>query len=112
MTANAGAGNKLLMIIQGGIFAWIYHVGFVNRAGSFARRVAIYGGLSSALSWSFTTLAVAAKNLMASVPAYLVIETAFTLVQWGLVAPLMALVLDKARPLDVADRRSAAASAP
>ena len=40
------------------------------------------------LSWSFTTLAVAAKNVMASVPNYLLIETGFTIVQWALVAPL------------------------
>lgn len=43
------------------------------------------------LSWSFTTLAVAAKNVMASVPDYVLIETAFTVVQWGVVAPLTAL---------------------
>jgi hypothetical protein len=45
------------------------------------------------LSWSFTTLAVAAKNVMASVPDYLLIETAFTIVQWTLVAPLTVLAL-------------------
>jgi hypothetical protein len=44
------------------------------------------------LSWSFTTVAVAAKNVMTSVPDYLVIESAFTAVQWAIVGPLTALV--------------------
>lgn len=43
------------------------------------------------------TLAVAAKNVMSSVPDYLLIETAFTIVQWALVGPLMALAFTKAR---------------
>jgi hypothetical protein len=30
------------------------------------------------LSWSFTTLAVAAKNVMTSVPIYPALETGFT----------------------------------
>ena len=49
------------------------------------------GAFGAALSWSFTTLAVAAKNVMTSVPDYLVIETAFTTVQWVMVGPLTAL---------------------
>jgi hypothetical protein len=47
-----------------------------------------YGTLGAVLSWSFTTLAVAAKNVMTSVPDYLLIETAYTLVRWAMVAPL------------------------
>jgi hypothetical protein len=34
---------------------------------------------------------VAAKNVMTSVPDYVLIETAFTVVQWSLVAPLTVL---------------------
>jgi len=52
-----------------------------------------YTTLGAVLSWSFTTLAVAAKNVMSSVPDYLVIETAFTIVQWAMVGPLTVLVL-------------------
>jgi hypothetical protein len=47
--------------------------------------------LGAVLSWSFTTPA-AAKNVMTSVPSYLVIETGFTLVQWMMVGPLTAYV--------------------
>jgi hypothetical protein len=56
------------------------------------------------LSWSFTTLAVAAKNVMTSVPNYLVIETAFTAVQWVMVGPLTTLFLagtDRKQPVTV-----------
>ena len=43
------------------------------------------------MSWSFTTIAVAAKYPMTSIQEYVLIETLFTLVQFALVAPLMAL---------------------
>jgi hypothetical protein len=79
------------MTIQAIVFAWIYRQGFATRGGSLAVRAAAYGALGAALSWSFTTLAVGAKNLMTSVPDYVLIETAFTLVQWVMVAPLTAL---------------------
>jgi hypothetical protein len=57
-------------------------------------KYAIVGVLSS---WSFATLAVGAKNMISSVPRFMVIETAFTLAQWLMVAPLTALVFRGAR---------------
>jgi hypothetical protein len=81
----------LSMVIQGALFAWIYEQAFAPRTGGLAGKASAYGLLGAALSWSFTTIAVAAKNLMASVPDYLLIETAFTVVQWAMVAPLTAL---------------------
>lgn len=51
----------------------------------------LYGLGLAALSWSFTTLAVAAKNVMTSVPTYLMLETGFTLLQFAIVGPLIAL---------------------
>ena len=78
----------LSMVIQAAIFAWVYDKAFAVSAGSALSRAIRYGLGGAALSWSFTTLAVAAKNVMASVPNYLLIETAFTIVQWALVAPL------------------------
>jgi hypothetical protein len=78
----------LSMLIQGAIFAWAYENAFAQAGGSLWSRVLRYGLGGAVLSWSFTTLAVAAKNVMASVPDYLLIETAFTIVQWALVAPL------------------------
>jgi hypothetical protein len=76
------------MFLQAGLFAWIYAKGFAHQNTSFWMRALAYGALGAVLSWSFTTLAVAAKNVMTSVPSYLVIETAFTMVQWSMVAPL------------------------
>jgi hypothetical protein len=81
----------LSMLIQSVIFAWIYLKAFAQRDDSLRSRVLLYGALGAVLSWSFTTLAVAAKNVMASVPDYLLIETGFTIVQWIMVAPLTAL---------------------
>jgi hypothetical protein len=82
----------LSMLIQAGIFAWIYDRTFARQREPFVSRALTYALLGAALSWSFTTLAVAAKNVMTSVPHYLVIETGFTLVQWMMVGPLTALV--------------------
>jgi hypothetical protein len=77
--------------IQATIFAWVYKQAFAGRDRAFASQTLAYGALGATLSWSYTTLAVGAKNVMASVPDYVLIETAFTLVQWALVAPLTAL---------------------
>ncbi|MFO1183307.1 MAG: hypothetical protein U1E56_00805 [Bauldia sp.] len=81
----------LSMLIQGSLFAWFYAKAFTEAPGSLATRSLAYGAGGAVLSWSFTTLAVSAKNVMASVSAYMLIETAFTLVQWAMVAPLTVL---------------------
>jgi hypothetical protein len=78
----------LSMLIQAATFAWVFEKAFAEITRPLLSRAWRYGLLGAVLSWSFTTLAVAAKNVMASVPDYLLIETAFTVVQWGLVAPL------------------------
>jgi len=85
----------LSMLIQAVIFAWIYEKTFARRSGTLLSRAVLYAVCGAALSWSFTTLAVAAKNVMASVPDYLLIETAFTVVQWIMVAPLTALAFGR-----------------
>lgn len=87
----------LSMLIQAGIFAWIYQQLFAPRSGTLMSRAVLYGALGAVLSWSFTTLAVAAKNVMTSVPDYLLIETAFTVVQWIMVGPLTALAFGRLR---------------
>jgi ABC-type sugar transport system permease subunit len=85
----------LSMLIQAIIFAWIYERAFAPRNGTLLLRALTYGAFGAVLSWSFTTLAVAAKNVMTSVPDYLVIETAFTAVQWAMVGPLTALAFGR-----------------
>jgi ABC-type sugar transport system permease subunit len=80
------------MAIQALLFAWIYDRSFATAAGNTLRRGLAYALFGAALSWSFTTIAVAAKNMMSSVPDYLLIETAFTAVQWAIVGPVTAVV--------------------
>lgn len=85
----------LSMLIQAVLFAWIYERAFAERNASLLSRGLVYGALGAVLSWSFTTLAVAAKNVMTSVPDYLMIETAYTAVQWVMVGPLTALAFSR-----------------
>lgn len=79
------------MLVQAVIFAWSYPKLFDTARDAWRRSafLALIG--FSAISWSFTTLAVSAKHPMSSVPEYFLIETSFTLVQYIFVAPLMAL---------------------
>jgi hypothetical protein len=79
------------MLIQGIAFSWAYPRLFPDRGGAIWRPGLIYGACLAILSWSFTTLAVAAKNIMGSVPIYIELETAFTLLQFAVVGPLIAL---------------------
>lgn len=78
------------MLIQGVIFSWAYPRLFPHRGGSVWRPGFLYGAGLALLSWSFTTVAVAAKHVMASVPTYIVLETGFTLLQFAVVGPLIA----------------------
>jgi hypothetical protein len=80
----------LSMLIQGVAFSWAYPRVFADRSAWVWNGVR-YGLALAALSWSFTTLAVAAKNVMTSVPTYMLLETGFTLVQFAVVGPLIAL---------------------
>lgn len=91
----------LSMLIQAIIFAWTYREIFTRRSGTLLSCGLTYAIVGAALSWSFTTIAVAAKNVMTSVPDYLVIETAFTVVQWVMVAPLTVFAFGAAAPTDV-----------
>ncbi len=79
------------MLIQAVLFAWLYPRVFstsrdlwLQSAGGFALVVGV-------LAWSFTTLPVAAKYRMTSVSQFLLLESAFTVVQFLVVAPLIAL---------------------
>ncbi|AKF10434.1 hypothetical protein [Sandaracinus amylolyticus] len=103
----------LSMTIQALLFAWVFDTSFARRAAGVGRRALAFAAFGAALSWSFTTIAVAAKNVMTSVPDYLLIETAFTAVQWAIVGPLMALSHAKLAPAsDAAPPRASAAIAP
>jgi hypothetical protein len=80
----------LSMFIQGVAFSFVYPRVFSDRSAAL-RNGLLYGLALALLSWSFTTLAVAAKNVMTSVPTYMALETCFTLLQFVIVGPLIAL---------------------
>ncbi len=85
--------GMLSMLVQALLFTWLFDKSFTSQVAPLMHRAAQFAAIGAALSWSFTTLAVAAKNVMTSVPSYVLIETAFTVVQWAIVGPLMALAL-------------------
>lgn len=81
----------LSMLTQGILFAWMYPRLFSTareRWLASAARCAVAFGI---LAWSFTTPPVAAKYQMTSVHLFVVLESAFTVLQFVIVAPLMAL---------------------
>jgi hypothetical protein len=86
----------LSMALQAVLFAWAYDRAFAGRRQSGWRRALSFAAFGAVLSASFSTLAVAAKNVMSSVPDFLLIESAFTAVQWAIVGPLMALAHSRA----------------
>lgn len=78
------------MLIQGVIWSVIYERLF---SGQPILKGAIkFAVLACPLAWSFMVLAVGAKHQMTSVNGFLLIETAFTLVQYIIVSPLIAAV--------------------
>lgn len=77
------------MLVQAVVFSWAYPRVFPDRR-RVLRNGLLYGLGMAALSWSFTTLAVAAKNVMTSVPTYVALETGFTLAQFVIVGPVIA----------------------
>jgi hypothetical protein len=79
------------MIIQAVIFSWAFPRVFPGPRRSFVSDGLLYGMAIGLLSWSFTTLAVAAKHPMTSTSDFFLLETAFTAVQFVIVGPLIAL---------------------
>jgi hypothetical protein len=81
------------MVIQGVAFAFIY-VGLIQpMTGGWLVKGMCYAAFGGLLSWSFTTIAAAAKSPMTSMREFIVIETAFTALQWIIVGLITALAL-------------------
>src|SRR5260370_24835758 len=64
----------LSMLIQAVMFAWIYDTAFAHRNRPVLLRALTYGAFGAVLSWRFTPLAVAAKNVLRLIASYLVIQ--------------------------------------
>jgi hypothetical protein len=79
------------MLVQAVIFAWMYPRLFSTRREDWIASALRFTGVFAPLAWSFTTLPVAAKYHMSSVTSFLLLETGFTILQFLITAPLIAL---------------------
>ena len=77
------------MLLQGALFAWAYPR-LVDRPEEIGAGLR-FAAAAALLSWSFTTLAVAAKHPMTSIGGFMAIETGYTVLQFLMVGPLLAL---------------------
>ena len=85
----------LSMLIQAVAFAWIYERRLRSRAARWSRALA-YGAFGRHSLVELHDARRRRQELMASVPDYILIETAFTAVQWIMVGPLTALAFGRA----------------
>jgi hypothetical protein len=79
------------MIIQALLYAWVYPRLFDTSAAAWGSSALRFGAFFGLLAWSLAVVPVAAKYRMRSVGAFLRFETAFTVVHYAIVAPLIAL---------------------
>lgn len=83
------------MLIQAVIFAAVYPRVVSTERGEWLKSAVKFGSVAAVFAWSFTTLPVAAKYQMSSVPQFLLLETGFTLLHFAVVSPLIALAYRK-----------------
>lgn len=79
------------MIVQACFFSWAYPKLFSTQNADWIKSALASAVVFALLSWSFTTLPVAAKYQMTSVADFMMLETAFTILQFSVIAPLIAL---------------------
>ncbi len=79
------------MILQAALYAWVYPRLFDTAPDAWLTSALRFGAFFGLLAWTLAVVAVAAKNRMRSVSAFLRIETAFTIVHYAIVSPLIAL---------------------
>lgn len=77
------------MVIQSLLYAWMYPRLF--SASSWKPGGLRFALLAGLLSWSYTTLPIAAKYQMTSISDFMLLETGFTILQFAVVPPLIAL---------------------
>ena len=79
------------MIIQGLLFAYLYPRVFGTARPRWVAGAIGFFLVFGLLAWSFVVLPVAAKYNMTSVSGFMAIETGFTILQYAVTAPLIAL---------------------
>lgn len=79
------------MIIQAGLYAWVYPKLFDTAHDAWLSSAVQFGAFFGLLAWSLSVLPVAAKYRMTSVSRFVVLETAFNVLQYLVVSPLIAL---------------------
>lgn len=80
------------MLVQGMLLSWLFpKVVSSDERSSWLWNGLIFGAGVGLFAWTLSTIAVAAKNVMTSVPLFLALETGFTIVQYAIVGPLIAL---------------------
>lgn len=86
------------MVIQAFFFAWVYPKLFASDRTPWARGALSFGCIFGLVAWSFAVLPVAAKYRMSSVQDFLLLETTFTILQFAIVSPLIALAYRAGAP--------------
>jgi hypothetical protein len=79
------------MVIQGLIFAWVYPRLFSTANNDWLASAAKFFTVFGLLAWSFLVLPTAAKVHMTSVADFMTLESGFTVLQYLVAAPLIAL---------------------
>lgn len=97
------------MLIQAVFIAWAYPKLFSTRREDWVASAGKFALSFGAFSWSLAVLPVAAKYDMTSVSAFLTLESAFTALQFIVVAPLVALSFRGARATAPAEGELSAA---
>lgn len=85
------------MLIQAVAWSYVYRRLFA--AEGVLRGAAKFAAFAAPLAWSFMVIAVAAKHRMSSVSDYVLVETAFFVVQYAVVSPLIALAFARSSEL-------------
>ena len=80
----------LSMFIQGAMLSWLFPK-IIRAEASWLWQGLKFGLLVGVFAWSYSTIAVAAKHVMTSVPLFLELETGFTILHYAVVGPLIAL---------------------
>ena len=78
------------MLIQGIIWSVVYERLFAGEP--ILKGAMKFAVLACPLAWSFMVLSVGAKHQMSSVSGFLIIETAFILIHYLIISPLIAAV--------------------